>query len=60
MDDIYVVAAILTLALHTAERERPPKSATERWRRVWTDFERFLKELGSSDRSIDKRGINPD
>lgn len=60
MDDRQVVAAILTLALHSPAEGRPPKTDSEQWRRVWKDFGRFLKELERSDNSIDKRGINPD
>ena len=60
MDDMHVVAAILTLALHSAGRERRPKRGSAQWRGIWKDYERFLKELERSDNSIDKRGINPD
>ena len=60
MDDKLVVAAILTLALHTAERESAQKAGTERWQKVWNDYNKFVKELDKSDQSIDKRGIHPD
>jgi hypothetical protein len=60
MDDKQVVAAILTLALHTAEPKRPRKTGTERWRNVWRDYNRFLRQLEKSDESINARGINPD
>lgn len=60
MDDIHVVAAILTLALHTAEHERTPKTGTEHWQNVWKDYRKFLQELDKSDHSIDKVGIHPD
>ncbi len=60
MDDIYVVAAILTLALHSAEPERTPKTGTEHWQNVLKDYRKFMQELEKSDESIDKRGIQPD
>ena len=60
MDDITVVAAILTLALHSAEHERTPTEGTDHWQKVWKDYRRFLQELDKSDESIDKRGIHPD
>jgi len=60
MGDIQVVAAILTLALHTSAQGRVSKKDSEQWRRVWKDYGRFLKELERSDNSIDKHGIHPD
>lgn len=60
MDDKQVVAAILTIALHAAEHDKPQKTGTEHWRTVWNDYNRFLKELERTDNSIDKRGIHPD
>jgi len=60
MDDKQVVAAILTLALHTSERERLQKAGTEHWQSVWSDYNRFLKQLEKSDESINARGIHPD
>jgi len=60
MDNKLVIAAILTVALHAAERSQSPKVGTEHWRNVWNDYNRFLKELERADDSIDKRGINPD
>lgn len=60
MDDKQVVAAILALALHSAGTKRPRKRDTERWRDVWRDYNRFLKQLEKSDDSINARGINPD
>ncbi|HTR22404.1 MAG TPA: hypothetical protein VMI10_00350 [Terriglobales bacterium] len=60
MDDKQVVAAILTLALRTAERESAQKTGPEHWRTIWKDYNRFLKEIERADDSIDKRGIHPD
>jgi hypothetical protein len=60
MDDIHVVAAILTLALHSAGHERTPKTGAEHWQNVWKDYGMFLQELDKSDHSIAKRGIHPD
>jgi len=60
MYDKQVVAAILTLTLHTAEHEQPSKQHTEHWRDILKDYKRFFQELENSDHSIDKRGINPD
>jgi hypothetical protein len=60
MDDIHVVAAILTLALHSAEHGRTQKAGTEHRQNVWKDYRNFLQELEKSDHSIDKDGIHPD
>jgi len=60
MDDIHVVAAILTLALHSAERRRTQKADTEHLQNVWKDYRHFVQELEKSDHSIDKDGIHPD
>jgi hypothetical protein len=60
MDDIQVVAAILTLALHSDGQEKKPKAGTERRQNVLKDYRKFLQELEKSDHSIDKDGINPD
>jgi len=59
MEDYYLIAAILTVALHA---RKPPGSSKDgdQWRSVWNDYNRFLKELDKKDQSIDKRGINPD
>ena len=60
MDDIQVVAAILTLALHSADQGRTQKAGTEHRQNVWRDYRNFLQELEKSDHSIDKDGIHPD
>ena len=60
MDDIQVVAAILTLALHSSGREQKTKASTERRESVLKDYRKFVQELEKSDHSIDKDGINPD
>ena len=60
MDDIHVVAAILTLALHSAEHGRTQKAGPERRQNVWKDYRDFLQALEKSDHSIDKAGIHPD
>jgi len=56
-----VVAALLTMALcSTKPRTTSQRPATDQWRNVWRDYNRFLKELEKTDESIDRRGINPD
>jgi len=60
MDDVQVVAAILTLALHSSGQEQKPKASTKRRETVLKDYRKFLLELEKSDHSIDKEGINPD
>ena len=60
MDDIHVVAAILTLALHSGEHGRTQKAGPEHRQNVWKDYRNFLQELEKSDHSIDKDGIHPD
>jgi hypothetical protein len=60
MGDVQVVAAILTLALHSGGQEQKPKASTERRASVLKDYRKFLQELEKSDHSIDKDGINPD
>jgi hypothetical protein len=60
MDEIHVVAAILTLALHSAEHRRTQKAGTEHRQNVWKDYRNFLQELEKSNHSIDKDGIHPD
>ena len=55
------VAALLTVALcSTKPRTTAQRPATDQWRNVWRDYNRFLKELEKTDDSIDRRGINPD
>jgi len=60
MDDVQVVAAILTLALHSSGQKQKPKADTERREAVLKDYRKFLQELEKSDHSIDKDGIHPD
>jgi len=60
MDDMHVVAALLTLALHTPEHQQFQKTDSDHWRRIWNDYNSFLKKLDESDESIDNRGIHPD
>ena len=60
MDDIHVVAAMLTLALHSGEHGRTHKADTEHLQNVWKDYCHFVQELEKSDHSIDKDGIHPD
>jgi len=61
MEDNQLLAAILTVALHSRKpRETSKKANPEQWRNVWSDYNKFLKKLEKSDQSIDKRGINPD
>jgi mannose-1-phosphate guanylyltransferase len=60
MDDVQVVAAILTLALHSGGQEQKPKVATKRRDHVLKDYRKFLQELEKADHSIDKDGIHPD
>ena len=60
MDDVQVVAAILTLALHSGGQEQRPKVGTKRRDHVLKDYRKFLQELEKSDHSIDKDGIHPD
>jgi hypothetical protein len=59
MEDYYLIAAILTVALQ-ARKPRGSSKSGGQWRDVWNDYNRFLKELDKNDQSIDKRGINPD
>ena len=60
MDAIHVVAALLTLALHSGEHGRTQKAGTDHRQNVWKDYRNFLQELEKSDHSIDKGGIHPD
>ena len=61
MEDHQVVAALLTVALcSTRPRLTSRRLAANQWRNVWRDYQKFLKELETTDESIDKRGINPD
>jgi hypothetical protein len=61
MADNQVLAAMLTVALcSTKPRETSKRSAEEQWRNVWHDYNKFLKQLEKTDKSIDARGINPD
>jgi hypothetical protein len=61
MEDYQVVAAILTVALcSTKPRTTSHRLAADQWRKVWRDYNKFLKELEKTDESIDRRGINPD
>jgi hypothetical protein len=61
MEDHHVVAALLTVALcSTKPLTTSRRPATDQWRNVWRDYNRFLKELEKTDESIDRRGINPD
>ena len=61
MEDHQVVAALLTVALcSTRPRPTSQRLAVNQWRNVWRDYKRFLKELETTDESIDRRGINPD
>ena len=56
MEDHQVVAAILTVALCSTK----PRTTADQWRNVWRDYNKFLKQLEKTDKSIEKRGINPD
>jgi hypothetical protein len=61
MEDYQVVAAILTVALcSTPPRKTSQRVVADQWRNVWRDYNKFLKELEKSDKSIDRSGINPD
>jgi hypothetical protein len=61
MEDYQVVAAILTVALcSTRPRKTSQRVVADQWRNVWRDYNKFLKELEKSDKSIDRSGINPD
>jgi len=61
MEDHHVVAALLAVALcSTKPRRTSQRLAANQWRNVWLDYKKFLKELETTDESIDRRGINPD
>jgi hypothetical protein len=61
MEDQQVVAAILTVALcSTKPRTSSQRVAADHWRNVWSDYNKFLRQLEKTDESIDRRGINPD
>jgi hypothetical protein len=45
MEDNQVLAAILTVALHSGKlRETSKKANPEQWRNVWNDYNKFLKQ----------------
>ena len=61
MADNQLLAAMLTVAVQSSKPTIKSKSlSAEAWRHVMNDYKRFLNELEKADRSIDKRGINPD
>lgn len=61
MENYQVVAAILTVALCSVNpRATSQKVATDQWQNVWREYNKFLKALEKTDKSIDRRGINPD
>jgi hypothetical protein len=61
MEEYPVVAAILTVALcSTKPRTTSQRLTADQWRNVWRDYNKFLKQLEKTDKSIERRGINPD